>query len=107
MESKPPKLLDRLRQAIRARHYSIRTENAYCAYFDWVRCFILFHDKRHPRDMAAAEVTAFLTHLASERNVSASTQNQAKSALLFLYKQGLGVDLPWLDEMCKPSVARA
>jgi len=96
MESKPPKLLDQLRQAIRARHYSIRTENAYC---DWARRFILFHDKRHPRDMAAAEVMAFLTHLASERNVSASTQNQAKSALLFLYKQVLGIDLPWLDEI--------
>jgi integron integrase len=96
MENKPPKLLDQLRKAVRVRHYSIRTENIYC---DWVRRFILFHDKRHPRDMAAEEVTAFLTYLANERNVSASTQNQAKSALLFLYKQVLGIELPWLDEI--------
>ncbi|MDR2154383.1 MAG: integron integrase [Burkholderiaceae bacterium] len=96
MDSKPPKLLDQLRQAIRVRHYSIRTENAYC---DWARRFILFHGKRHPREMAAGEVTAFLTHLANERNVSASTQNQAKSALLFLYRQVLGIELPWLDEI--------
>jgi integron integrase len=96
MENKPPKLLDQLREAIRVRHYSIRTENAYC---DWARRFILFHGKRHPREMAAEEVTAFLTHLASERNVYASTQNQAKSALLFLYRQVLGIELPWLDEI--------
>jgi integron integrase len=96
MEAKPPKLLDRLREVIRTRHYSIRTESAY---HDWVRRFILFHDKRHPREMGAAEVTAFLTHLANERDVSASTQNQAKSALLFLYKQVLDIDLPWLDEI--------
>jgi hypothetical protein len=59
----------------------------------------LFHDKRHPREMGAAEVTAFLTHLATQRQVSASTQNLAKSALLFFYKQVLVVDLPWLDEI--------
>jgi integron integrase len=70
-------------------------------YIDWVRRFILHHDKRHPRDMGAAEVQAFLTHLAVERRVSASTQNQAKSALLFLYKQVLAVDLPWLDEIAQ------
>jgi len=96
MEGRPPKLLDQLREAIRARRYSIRTENTYC---DWARRFILFHGKRHPRDMAANEVTAFLTHLANERNVSASTQNQAKSALLFLYRQVLGIELPWLNEI--------
>jgi site-specific recombinase XerD len=96
MENRPPKLLDQLREAIRVRHYSIRTENAYC---DWARRFILFHRKRHPRDMAADEITAFLTHLANERNVSASTQNQAKSALLFLYKQVLSIELPWLNEI--------
>jgi integron integrase len=96
MEGRPPKLLDQLREAIRARCYSIRTENAYC---DWVRRFILFHGKRHPRDMAADEVTAFLTYLANGRNVSASTQNQAKSALLFLYKQVLNIELPWLNEI--------
>jgi integron integrase len=96
MEGRSPKLLDQLRETIRVRHYSIRTENAYC---DWARRFILFHGKRHPSGMAADEVTAFLTHLANERNVSASTQNQAKSALLFLYKQVLGINLPWLDEI--------
>jgi integron integrase len=96
MKNKPPKLLDQLRGAIRARHYSLRTENAY---HDWVRRFILFHDKRHPKEMGAMEVTAFLTYLANERNVSASTQNQAKSALLFLYKQVLEMDLPWMNEI--------
>ena len=85
-----------MRAAIRVRRYSVRTENAYC---DWARRFILFHDKRHPRDMAADEVSAFLTYLANVRHVSASTQNQAKSALLFLYRHVLGVELPWLDEI--------
>jgi integron integrase len=78
------------------RHYSIRTESAYV---DWVRRFILFHDKRHPQDLGAAEVTAFLTHLAVDRQVAPTTQNQAKSALLFLYREVLGVQLPWLDEI--------
>lgn len=89
-----PRLLDRVREAIRLRHYSPRTE---AAYVQWVRRFILFHHKRHPESMGAVEVEAFLTHLAIERHVSASTQNQAKSALLFLYKEVLCVDLPWLD----------
>lgn len=93
---KPPRLLDQLRSRIRAKHYSIRTEEAYV---DWARRFILFHGKRHPREMGAAEVEAFLTHLAVERRVSASTQNQAKSALLFLYKDVLGIDLPWLENV--------
>ena len=79
-----PRLLDLLRQRIRVLHYSIRTEQAYV---DWARRFILFHGKRHPRDMGAPEVMAFLTHLAVERNVAASTQNQAKAAILFLYKE--------------------
>jgi len=92
----PPKLLDRLRIHLRTRHYSIRTEEAYV---DWARRFILFHDKRHPQDMGAAEVQAFLSHLAVDRQVSASTQNQAKAALLYLYKQVLQVDLPWLAEV--------
>ncbi len=98
-----PKLLDRLRAEIRLRHYSIRTEETYA---DWARRFILFHDKRHPKDMGAAEVTAFLTHLAAERNVSASTQNQAKSALLFLYREVLGSELPWLDEVIAAKAAK-
>jgi len=76
----PPKLLNRVRECIRARHYSIRTENLYV---DWVRRFILFHDKRHPKEMGVSEVEAFLTNLAVKRNVAASTQGQAKAALLF------------------------
>ena len=91
-----PKLLDRMRDHLRTRHYSIRTETAYV---DWARRFILFHGKRHPLEMGAAEVEAFLTHLAVQRQVSASIQNQAKAAILYLYKQVLGVDLPWLDDV--------
>ena len=91
-----PKLLERMRIHLRTRHYSIRTEQAY---IDWARRFILFHGKRHPQDMGAIEVEAFLSHLAVDRQVSASTQNQAKAALLYLYKQVLGADLPWLDEV--------
>lgn len=90
----PPKLLDQVRDRIRVKHYSIRTETQY---LQWIRRFILFHDKRHPRDMGAAEVEAFLTHLAVEGRVAASTQNQALSALLFLYREVLGINLPWLD----------
>lgn len=78
------------------RHYSIRTEEAYV---DWARRYILFHDKRHPEEMGPVELTAFLTHLATERGASASTQNQAKSALLFLYREVLGLELSWLDEV--------
>ena len=99
----PRRLLDQLRDTIRARHYSIRTE---AAYVDWARRYIRFHGRRHPRDMGAAEVGAFLTHLAAERNVGASTQAQARSALLFLYAQVLGVDLPWLDEVVSVRVSR-
>lgn len=90
----PPKLLDQVRERIRVKHYSIRTETQYV---QWVRRFILYHGKQHPRDMGAAEVEAFLTHLAVDGQVSASTQNQALSALLFLYKEVLGIDLPWLN----------
>jgi integron integrase len=87
--SQPPKLLDRLRAACRLLHYSIRTENAYA---DWCRRFILFHNKRHPSEMGAEEINAFLTHLAVEGRVSASTQNQAMAALLFLYQRVLKVE---------------
>lgn len=90
----PPRLLDQVRDRIRVKHYSIRTETQY---LQWIRRFILFHDKRHPRDMGAAEVEAFLTHLAVEGRVAAATQNQALSALLFLYREVLGINLPWLD----------
>jgi integron integrase len=89
-----PRLLDRVRAAIRARHYSRRTE---AAYTHWVRKFVLFHGKRHPADMGEAEITVFLTHLAVRARVSASTQNQALSALLFLYRDVLRRDLEWLD----------
>jgi integron integrase len=81
-----PKLLDRMRAEIRVRHYSIRTEDSY---LDWARRYILYHEKRHPKDMGADEVQSFLSYLAVERKVSSSTQNQAKSALLFLYRDVL------------------
>ena len=90
------RLLDQVRDKIRAKHYSIRTEEAY---LHWMKRFILFHRKRHPRDLGAKEVEAFLSHLAVAGNVSASTQNQARSALLFLYKEVLQVDLPWLTDI--------
>ena len=89
-----PRLLDKMRDKIRVKHYSIRTEQTY---LDWVRRYIRFHGLRHPRELGAEAVEAFLTHLAVKRNVAASTQNQAKSALLFLYKEVLGAELPWLD----------
>jgi integron integrase len=97
-----PKLLVRLRNTRRIRHYSIRTEQAYV---DWVRRFVHFHRLRHPADMGAKEVEAFLTYLAVQRRVAATTQNQAKSALLFLYRAVLGIELPWLNEVerAKPS----
>jgi integron integrase len=88
---RPKKLLDQVRHIIRLKHYSIRTEQAYV---DWIKRYILFHHKRHPRDMGVPEIEAFLTHLAVERNVAASTQNQALCALLFLYKEVLDQDLP-------------
>lgn len=91
-----PRLLDQLRERIRLRHYSIRTEDVYV---DWVRRFILYHGRRHPAEMGKVELEAFLTHLAVERNVAASTQNQAKSALLFLYREVLELELPWLDDV--------
>ena len=96
MAEKPAKLLDQVRAKIRVLHYSIRTEETYV---DWVRRFILFHHKRHPLEMGKAELEAFLTFLAVERRVSASTQSQAKSALRFLYQKVLGVDLPWLSDI--------
>ena len=92
----PPRLLDQVRARIRFKHYSIRTEQAY---LDWIRRFIRHFGKRHPKDMGANEVQMFLTHLAVAGQVAASTQNQAKSALLFLYKEVLGVELPWLAKV--------
>lgn len=93
-----PKLLDLLRDRLRLKHYSIRTETQYV---QWVRRFILFHGKRHPQEMGAKEVEAFLTHLAVEGRVAAATQNQALSALLFLYRELLHINLPWLDEVVR------
>jgi integron integrase len=94
----PRRLLDRVRDAVRARHYSRRTEKAYVA---WIRRYILFHGKRHPSEMGAAELTQYLSSLAVEGNVAASTQNQALSALLFLYRAVLHQDLPWLDDVVR------
>jgi integron integrase len=97
-----PRLLDRVRSAIRTRHYSPLTERAYV---NWILRYIRFHGKRHPALLGQKEVTDFLTHLAVRRRVSASTQNQALCALLFLYREVLEEDLPWLDQIvrAKPS----
>lgn len=94
----PPKLLDRVRDEIRTRHLSLRTEQAYV---HWIKRFVLFHGKRHPREMGGPEVGAFLTHLAVDGQVAASTQNQALAALLFLYREVLRVELPWLGEVTR------
>lgn len=96
--TEPPKLLDRVKAAVRVRHYSRRTEEAYVM---WIRRFILFHRKRHPSAMGAEEVNAFLTSLAVDSHVSASTQNQALSALLFLYRAVLEDPLPWLNDIVR------
>ena len=95
-----PKLLDRVRWQLRVKHYSIRTEQAYV---DWIRRFILFHHKRHPNEMGEREITQFLTHLAVQKNVAASTQNQAFAALLFLYQQVLQRKLGFMDNIQRVS----
>ncbi|MBL1264383.1 integron integrase [Candidatus Methylomicrobium oryzae] len=97
-KSTPPKLLDQVRDRIRVKHYSIGTEKLYV---QWIKRFILFCGKRHPLEMGAMEIETFLTHLAVEGHVSALTQNQALSALLFLYKEVLLIDLPWLDNIVR------
>ena len=89
-----PRLLEQVRERLRVLHYSYRTE---AQYVQWIKRFILFHDKRHPSGMGAPEVESFLTHLAVQGRVAAPTQNQAKAAILFLYKQVLGQELDWLD----------
>ena len=100
-ESKPnPRLIEQVRNVMRLKHYSIRTERTY---WDWIERFIRFHSMRHPAQMGETEVSAFLTYLAREGNVSASTQNQALSALLFLYKQVLKQDFGWLEGVERPS----
>lgn len=103
MDNKP-RLLDQVRGQIRLRHYSIRTE---AVYLEWIRRFIRFHKYRHPQDMGASEVEAFLSDLAVRRDVSASTQNQALSAILFLYKQVLQIELPWLEGVIRAKHAFA
>lgn len=94
----PPRLLHQLRDRIRFRHYSRHTEDAYV---HWVRRYVLFHGKRHPRDLSAEHVTAFLSALANDRKVSPATQNQALAALLFLYKDVLGIELPWMSGIAR------
>ena len=91
---KPRRLLDQVRDRIRVKHYSIRTEQTYV---DWIKRHIVYFGKRHPAELSAVHVERFLSHFASERDVAASTQNQAKSAQPFLYKEVLGQELPWLD----------
>ncbi len=96
---KSTRLLDQLKEQIRYLHYSLRTEEAYVF---WVKKFIFFHGKRHPRDMGQIEVEAFLTYLAVQRKVSVATHRQALSALLFLYQKVFGVALPWMDDLARP-----
>jgi integrase len=93
-----PRLLDRVRAAIHARHYSRRTEKAYTA---WARRFILLHGKRHPKEMGATEVKQFVSALVVDKNVAASTQNQALSAILFLYRDVPEQNLPWIDDVVR------
>ena len=95
---RPPRLLAQVRERIRALHYSYRTEQAY---LQWVRRFVRFHGLHHPLEIGGPEVEAFLMHLAVERRVSASTQNQAKVAILFLYREVLRVELPWFDNITR------
>lgn len=97
-QDKAPKLLEQVREVIRTRHYSLRTEGTYLG---WIRRFILFHGKRHPREMGRQEVQQFLSHLAVEGHVAASTQSQALSAIMFLYQQVLKQDIGWLDEVVR------
>ena len=94
--AQPPRLLDRVRQEIRVRHYSIRTEETYVG---WIRRFILFHNKRHPSSMGAEEINRFLSDLAVSGHVAAATQNQALSAILFLYRKVLNENVPWIEDI--------
>ncbi len=99
MESpKPPTLIGVVRENIRLRHYSLRTETAYVA---WIIRYVRFCGRRHPRDLGAQEITSFLTHLAVDLKVSASTQNQALAALIFLYREVLHLELPFLDKVVR------
>lgn len=95
---RPRKLLEQVTDRLRVAHYSLRTEKTYLA---WIKRFILFNDKRHPKDMGKPEIEAFLTHLAVDRHVAASTQNQALNAILYLYRKVLEIDLPWMDDVVR------
>ncbi len=99
----PPRLMDQVRDAVRTLHYSLRTERVY---LQWIRRYILFHGKRHPREMGKEEVSAFLTHLAVQKNVAAATQNQALSAILFLYKKVLKIDIGWIEDVVRAKQAK-
>lgn len=103
--AEPParRLLDLVRDRVRALHYSVRTEEAY---LHWIKAFIRHHHHQHPKDLGARHVEAFLAHLANERQVAVSTHKQALSALMFLYTQVLGMDLPWLSQIGRPKAAR-
>jgi integrase len=95
-----PKLLDQLRRCLRDKHYSLQTERVYVY---WSRWYIRFNGLRHPADMGSPEIHAFLSYLANERDVSTSTHHQALCALLFLYKHVLGIELPWMDNLPRPT----
>src|SRR4051812_17617239 len=94
----PPRLIVQVRNRIRFRHYSVRTEEAYV---HWIRRYVVFHGRRHPRDLGADHITAFLSALANDRDVAPSTQNQALAALLFLYREVLGIDLPGINGVAR------
>jgi integron integrase len=94
----PPRLIVQVRHRIRFRHYSLRTEEAYV---HWIRHYVVFHGRRHPRDLGADHITAFLSALANDRNVAPATQNQALAALLFLYREVLNIDLPGINGVAR------
>jgi integron integrase len=96
LQPQPPRLLDQVRQTLRLKHFSLKTEKSYVHY---IKEFILFHNKQHPKEMGVAEIRAYLSHLAIEKNVAASTQTVALSALLFLYRNVLQIELPYIDEI--------
>ena len=103
MEAKPSRLLDQVRESIRYKHYSLATEKIYVY---WIRFFIRWSGLRHPKEMGAPEVEAFLSMLVAERHISPSTHRQALSALLYLYKEVLKIELPWLNEIGRPKEKR-
>ena len=99
MNPNPPKLLDQLRESLRYKHYSLSTEKLYVY---WTKFFIRWSNLRHPKEMGAIEVEAFLTMLVTERHVSPSTHRQALCAILYLYREVLKIDLPWMQSIGRP-----